>query len=83
MLNMSVTFDGMNRMIAYTATAMREARSHLVIRLERGDADSGGSTLRTLGVVTLVVLVVAAIGAAIIVKGLDAADVVNNVVYPW
>ena len=54
-----------------------------MIRLERGDADSGGSTLRTLGVVTLVVLVVAAIGAAIIVKGLDAADVVNNVVYPW
>jgi hypothetical protein len=83
MLNTTVTLDGMNRMIARTATVIREAGICLVIRLERGDADSGGSTLRTLGVVTLVVLVVAAIGAAIIVKGLDAADVVNNVVYPW
>ena len=33
--------------------------------LERGDADSSGSTLRTVGIVALVLLVVAVLGAAI------------------
>ena len=39
----------------------------LVQKLERGDADSAGSTLRTIGIVALVLLVVAAIGAGVMV----------------
>ena len=46
-------------MLAYLAAQdMKE-------NLERGDSDSAGSTLRTLGIVILVVAVVALIGAAV------------------
>jgi hypothetical protein len=83
MLNISNTFHGVNRLITLNIISLRDTKSQLAMRLERGDADSGGSTLRTLGVVTLIVLVVAAIGAAILIKGNDAADVINNVAYPW
>jgi membrane protein YqaA with SNARE-associated domain len=34
-------------------------------QLERGDSDNAGSTMRTLGIVVLVVAVVALIGAAV------------------
>lgn len=34
-------------------------------RLERGDADSSGSTLRTVGIVALVIAVVGVLGAAV------------------
>ena len=37
----------------------------VVRRLERGDADSSGSTLRTVGIVALVIVVVGVIGAAV------------------
>lgn len=47
-----------------TASAMRDPVA-LARRLERGDADSSGSTLRTLGIVILVVLVVGVIGTAV------------------
>ena len=41
-------------------------RVYLAIKqLERGDADSSGSTLRTVGVVALVLIVVAVLGVAI------------------
>jgi hypothetical protein len=52
-------------------------------RLERGDADSGGSTLRTLGVVTMIVIVVALIGAAILFKGNETASFIAAVDYNW
>ena len=64
-------------------SAMKQSLAKPVLRLERGDADSGGSTLRTLGVVTLIVLVVGIIGVAILLKANESADVVNNVVFPW
>ena len=38
-----------------------------VKKLERGDADSSGSTLRTMGIVTLVIAVVILIGAAVMI----------------
>ena len=37
----------------------------LVQKLERGDADSSGSTMRTAGVVALVLVIFAAIAAAV------------------
>jgi hypothetical protein len=37
----------------------------LVKKLERGDADSSGSTMRTAGVVALVLVIFLAIGAAV------------------
>ncbi|HEY3289334.1 MAG TPA: hypothetical protein VGK87_04325 [Anaerolineae bacterium] len=41
-------------------------RVYLALKdLERGDADSSGSTLRTVGIVALVLLVVAVLGVAI------------------
>lgn len=46
-------------MLAYLAA------QELKENLERGDSDSAGSTLRTLGIVILVVAVVALIGAAV------------------
>ncbi|HEY3289354.1 MAG TPA: hypothetical protein VGK87_04425 [Anaerolineae bacterium] len=41
------------------------AVEQLKAKLERGDADSSGSTLRTVGIVALVLLVVAVLGVAI------------------
>ena len=47
-------------------------------KLERGDADSAGSTLRTIGIVTLVLLVVGAIGAAVMVAANSAGSTIQN-----
>jgi hypothetical protein len=44
---------------------MRRNPAMLVKKLEHGDADSSGSTLRTLGIVILVVLVVGILGFAV------------------
>jgi hypothetical protein len=41
------------------------ATQEMQAKLERGDSDSAGSTLRTLGIVILIVAVVALIGAAV------------------
>lgn len=46
----------------------------VVQKLERGDADSSGSTLRTIGIVVLVLSVVMIIGAAVILASRDAAS---------
>ncbi len=60
---------------AYIKTAVTvEDIKHSLHTLERGDADSSGSTLRTLGIVVLVVLVVSAIGVAVFAAGGDIAD---------
>ena len=45
-----------------------------VKKLERGDADSSGSTLRTMGIVLLVLLVVSLIGAAVYYAGGQVSD---------
>jgi hypothetical protein len=49
----------------------------LVQKLERGDSDSAGSTLRTIGIVALVLLVVAAIGAAVMIAARGAAGKIS------
>ena len=46
-------------------------------KLERGDADSSGSTLRTVGIVALVLIVVAVLGAAIWGAASNAAGNIN------
>ena len=58
----------LNNAIAKMAVVAMDVQKNpmvLVKALERGDADSSGSTLRTVGIVTLVVLVVTAIGIAV------------------
>ena len=47
-------------------------------KLERGDADSSGSTLRTVGIVALVLLVVSVLGFAIYSAANSAATNMNT-----
>ena len=54
------------------------AVEQLKTRLERGDADSSGSTLRTVGIVALVLLVVAVLGFAIYAAANTAAANINS-----
>jgi hypothetical protein len=54
----------LNKINGYVILALLDAQE-LQAKLERGDSDSAGSTLRTLGIVILVVAVVALIGAAV------------------
>ena len=56
---------------------IRQNPMALVSKLERGDADSSGSTLRTVGIVVLVVAVIAAIGAAVMSAANGAAGKIN------
>jgi hypothetical protein len=48
-----------------------------VKKLERGDADSSGSTLRTMGIVLLVVAVVLVLGTAVLLAARGAATSIN------
>ena len=50
----------------------------LVNKLERGDADSSGSTLRTVGIVVLVVAVIAVLGLAVMGAANGAATKINE-----
>ena len=50
----------------------------LVQKLERGDADSSGSTLRTVGIVVLVVAVIGVLGAAVMLAANGAAGSINS-----
>ena len=54
------------------------AVEQLKTRLERGDADSSGSTLRTVGIVALVLLVVSVLGFAIYSAANTAASNMNT-----
>ena len=54
------------------------AKTNLIEKLERGDADSSGSTLRTVGVVALVLIVVAVLGIAIYGAASNAAGNINS-----
>jgi len=62
------------------ATAYYTARDPLALvqKLERGDADSSGSTLRTIGIVVLVLAVIGVIGAAVMIAGHQAANDINS-----
>ncbi len=62
-------------------TALRIGRTlpaALLRQIERGDADSAGSTLRTIMVVVVVAAVVGLIGAAVRAGGADAASCITN-----
>ncbi len=63
---------------AYLTGLMQYAR-----RWERGDADSSGSTLRTMGVVFLIVAVVLLIGAAVYSVAPVIVARINAPGYPW
>jgi hypothetical protein len=52
-------------------------------RLEQGDADSSGSTLRTAGVVILVVAVLITVGGAIFTVAGEVANRITSVDKPW
>jgi hypothetical protein len=54
----------LDKMNGYYILALLAAQE-MQAKLERGDSDSAGSTLRTLGIVILIVAVVALIGAAV------------------
>jgi hypothetical protein len=56
---------------------MRQNAAELVQKLERGDADSSGSTLRTVGIVVLVVAVIGVLGAAVMLAANGAASSIN------
>ncbi|HEY3289333.1 MAG TPA: hypothetical protein VGK87_04320 [Anaerolineae bacterium] len=53
----------------------------LKVQLGRGDADSSGSTLRTMGIVALVLLVVAILGVAVYGAASNTASVINSAKY--
>jgi hypothetical protein len=55
-----------------------ENPAELVKQLERGDADSSGSTMRTLGVVTLILIIFAVIAAAVTAAANQAAVGIQN-----
>jgi len=50
-----------------------ENPAEFVKALERGDADSSGSTMRTLGVVLLILIIFAALAAAVTAAATQAA----------
>lgn len=66
---------------AYMFTAWQSFRRDPVAALkclERGDADSSGSTLRTAGVVALVLIVLAVIGGAVaLIANRTAGNITN------
>ena len=63
---------------AYIKTAIvAQDLKQTLQKIERGDADSSGSTLRTLGIVVLVLLVVSAIGFAVFGAGTKIAGKIN------
>ncbi len=50
----------------------------LAARLERGDADSAGSTLRTIGVVMVVAAVLSVVGIAVKAAGARAGTCIDS-----
>ena len=75
-----------NNTLMKTAILIADVRTNPVAmmkKLQRGDADSGGSTLRTLGVVTLIVVVVGLIGAAILTASKTVSNAINTSSFNW
>jgi hypothetical protein len=60
--------------VYFTVEDFKHDPKAMIQKLERGDADSSGSTLRTIGIVVLVLSVVMIIGAAVILASRDAAS---------
>ena len=55
----------MNRLVMIWIVFYYRVMSAMCCALERGDADSSGSTLRVMGVVAIVLAVVALLGSAV------------------
>ena len=75
-----------NSTLTKTAILIADVRTNPVAmlkKLQRGDADSGGSTLRTLGVVTLIVVIVGIIGGAILAASRTVRDAINTTSFNW
>ena len=75
-----------NNTLMKTAILIADVRTNPVAmmkKLQRGDADSGGSTLRTLGVVTLIVVVVGLIGGAILIASKTVTNAINSSSFNW
>ncbi len=62
-----------------TYVALDELRN----KIERGDADSSGSTLRTVGIVALIVLVVGVLGLAVYGAASNAAGKINATTFKF
>ncbi|MCL5997315.1 MAG: hypothetical protein M1546_14850 [Chloroflexi bacterium] len=76
-----IMFDKLYTLTASAYSAVEDFKRDplaLVKKLERGDADSSGSTLRTVGIVVLVVLVVGVIGVAVYTAASGAANSINK-----
>jgi hypothetical protein len=56
---------------------------NLLKKLERGDADSSGSTLRTMGVVILILAVVLLIGGAVWWAAGQVNTEIRGANFPW
>jgi hypothetical protein len=68
---------------AVTVVDFKRSPVAMLKKLERGDADSGGSTLRTMGVVMLIIAVVLLIGAAVYTAAQFVAGEINSSSFPW
>ncbi len=68
----------------YTAMVMAYVKlAEMRRQLERGDADSSGSTLRTVGVVVLIVAVILMLGAAVYTAASGAAGQINAATFDF
>ncbi len=68
----------------YTAMVMTYVKlAEMRRQLERGDADSSGSTLRTVGVVVLIVAVILLLGTAVFAAAGGAANSINAATFDF
>ena len=58
-------------------------RKSILGKLEHGDSDSSGSTLRTMGIVLLIVAVVTIIGLAVLTYAGRVSNAIGSTYFPW
>ena len=69
-------------MSASTETSYRKMQ-RVLLTLERGDSDNAGSTMRTMGIIVLVIAVVLLIGAAVMTAAGTVEGILKVFPYPW
>lgn len=72
----------LNKMNGYVILALLAAQE-MRQKLERGDSDSAGSTMRTMGIIVLVIAVVLLIGAAVMAAAGTVAGELEGNPFPW